>query len=522
LIERGIMNGSESLVRTLVASGIDVCFANPGTSEMHFVAALDKVDGIRPILCLFEGVCTGAADGYGRMTGRPAMTLLHLGPGLANGLANLHNARRAQSPILNIVGDHATYHGQFDSPLASDVMGFARPVSAWLLSSPSAKTIAADGARAVQAARHAQGQIATLILPADTAWLEADRPAPPLPVIGLAEVDGAAIDQAVAALRCGKRVGLLLGGAALRRRGLEAAGRIAAATGVRLVATSPAARFERGAGLVPVERIPYSVDQAIEMFKQFDMMVIAGGKAPVANFAYPGRPSWLLPPECGLVYLSHQHEDSVAALEVVAAALGAPKEPAHRLQHEMPDRPSGTLDPMALGKVVARHLPENAIQAEETATSAAGLARFGPNAAPHDVLSITGGAIGQGMPVATGAAVACPDRKVVCIQGDGGGMYTLQALWTQARERLDVTTVICANRSYAILAGELARVGASNAGPKALSMLDLHDPVLDWVSLAKGMGVEASRAETAEAFDAQFASAMRGHGPRLIEAVLAP
>jgi acetolactate synthase I/II/III large subunit len=514
------MNGSESLVRTLVASGVDTCFANPGTSEMHFVAALDKVDGIRPILCLFEGVCTGAADGYGRLAGKPAVTLLHLGPGLANGLANLHNARRAHSPILNIVGDHATYHGQFDSPLSSDVMGFARPVSAWLVSSPSAKTIAADGARAVQAARQAPGQIATLILPADTAWLEADRPAPPLQVQGLAPVDSAAIDQAAAALRSGKRTALLLGGGALLRRGLEAAGRIAAATGVRLVATSPTARFERGAGIVPVERIPYAVDQAVELFKHFDLIVIVGGKAPVANFAYPGRASWLLPAECGTLYLSHPHEDGAAALEAVAEALGAPQEPARRAERKIPDRPSGALDPLALGKVVARHLPENAILSEETATSAAGLAMFNPNAAPHDVLSITGGAIGQGIPVATGAAVACPERKIVCVQGDGGGMYTLQALWTQARERLDVTTVICANRSYAILTGELARVGASNAGPKALSMLDLHDPVLDWVSLAKGMGVEASRAETAEELDAQFASAMKGRGPRLIEAVL--
>jgi acetolactate synthase-1/2/3 large subunit len=515
------MNGSESLVRTLVASGIDTCFANPGTSEMHFVAALDKVDGIKPILCLFEGVCTGAADGYGRMAGKPAVTLLHLGPGLANGLANLHNARRAQSPILNIVGDHATYHAQYDSPLASDVMGFARPVSHWLLSSPSAKTIAADGARAVQAACQAPGQIATLVLPADTAWLEADRPAPPLPFQDLVPVASAAIDQTVAALRSGKRVGLLLGGGGLRRQGLEAAGRIAATIGVRLVATSPAARFERGAGIVPVERVPFAVDQAIELFKQFDLMIIADGKPPVANFAYPGRASWLLPPECGLLYLSYPHEDSAAALEAVAEALGAPKEPARRSERKIFDRPSGELDQMSLGQIIARHLPENAILSEETATSGAGLARFNPNAAPHDVLSITGGAIGQGIPVATGAAVACPDRKVVCVQGDGGAMYTVQALWTQARERLDVTTVICANRSYAILNGELARVGARNAGPKALSMLDLHDPVLDWVRIATGMGVEASRAESAEELDAQFASAMKGRGPRLIEAVLA-
>src|ERR1700738_4395542 len=175
------MNGAESLVLTLAGAGVDTCFSNPGTSEMHFVAALDSIQGVRPILGLFEGAVSGMADGYGRMAEKPASTLLHLGPGLANGLANLHNARRAQTPIVNIVGDHASYHAQYDAPLASDIAGFARPVSAWVHSSASARTVAADGARAVQAALQYPGQIATLILPADTAWLEADRPAPALP-----------------------------------------------------------------------------------------------------------------------------------------------------------------------------------------------------------------------------------------------------------------------------------------------------------------------------------------------------
>jgi acetolactate synthase I/II/III large subunit len=516
------MNGAESLVRTLVASGVEVCFTNPGTSEMNFVAALDKVAGLRPILGLFEGVVTGAADGYGRMADKPAATLLHLGPGLGNGLANLHNARRAQTPIVNIVGDHATYHAHYDAPLTSDVLGIARPVSGWVHRSSSAKTVAADGARAVQAAREAPGRIATLILPADTAWLEADRPAPPLPVAGPARVDAAAIDQVSEALRAGsgRKATLLVGGAALRRRGLDAAGRIAAKTGARLACDTFTARLERGAGRVMLERIPYFAEQIVEFLRDTELLVLVGTRPPVSFFAYPGRPSWCTPEACRILYLAQPHEDGAAALEAVADALGAPRDPAGRAELKRPDPASGHINTMSAGQVIARFLPENAVISEEAGTAIPGIALLTANAAPHDFLSLTGGSIGQGLPVATGAAVACPDRKVVCLQGDGGGMYTLQALWTQAREKLDVTTVIFANRSYVILNVELKRVGATERGPKALSVLDLHNPVLDWVSLAQGMGVEASRATTAEELAAQFSSAMAGRGPRLIEAVM--
>jgi acetolactate synthase-1/2/3 large subunit len=513
------MNGAESLVRTLVASGVEVCFGNPGTSEMHFVAALDRVDGMRPILCLFEGVVTGAADGYGRMAGKPATTLLHLGPGLANGLANLHNARRAATPIVNIVGDHATYHAHYDAPLTSDVAGFARPVSHWQAAATSARTVASDAARAVQAARMAPGQIATLILPADTAWLDADRPAPPLAVTGPAPVASAAIEQAAAALRGGGKATLLLGGAALKGRGLDAAGRIAAKTGARLACDTFTARLERGAGRVALERVPYFAEQIVEFLKDTELLILVGSKPPVAFFAYPGKPSWCTPEGCRIHYLAQPHEDGVAGLDALADALDAPKEPTTRTALALPPVPKGVLNVTSAGQVIAHYLPENAIVAEEAGTSVVGAMYFTAGSRPHDYLSLTGGSIGQGMPLATGAAVACPDRKIVCLEGDGGGMYTLQALWTMARENLDVTTVIFANRSYVILNVELKRVGAG-AGPKALSMLDLHNPTLDWVSLARGMGVEATRAETAEDFAAQFSAAMTTRGPRLIEAII--
>ncbi|HXZ02953.1 MAG TPA: acetolactate synthase large subunit [Stellaceae bacterium] len=514
------MNGAESLVRTLVASGVEVCFANPGTTEVGFVAALDAVDGMRPILCLFEGVATGAADGYGRMAGKPAATLLHLGPGLANGLANLHNARRALTPVVTIVGDHATYHAPYDAPLASDIAGFARPVSAWVHSASAARSVADDGARVVQAARRPPGQVATLILPADTAWMDADRPAPPLPIEPPTPVGALAIDQVAAALRAGKKTTLLLGGAALRQRGLEAAGRIAAKTGARLACDTFSARLERGAGRVALERLPYFAEQIVEFLKDTELLVLIGTKPPVAFFAYPGKPSWCTPETCRILALSEPHEDGVAALEAVAEALGAPRAPAVRVALKKPDLPKGALSVISAGQVIGHHLPENAIVSEEAGTSVVGIAAFTATAAPHDYLSLTGGAIGQGLPVATGAAVACPERKVVCLEGDGSAMYTLQALWTQARERLDVTTVIFANRSYVILNVELKRFGVGARGPKATAMLDLGDPALDWVSLARGMGVEASRAATAEEFADQFAAAMAGRGPRLIEAVL--
>jgi len=514
------MNGAESVLRTLVACGVEVCFGNPGTSEMHFVSALDNVEGMRPILGLFEGVVTGAADGYGRMAGKPACTLLHLGPGFANGIANLHNARRASAPIVNVVGDHATYHAQYDAPLASNIEGLARPVSAWFHSTTSARNAGADTARAVHAAMQPPGAIATLVLPADSAWSEAEGAASPLPPTPTPPPSTKTIERIARVLAAKNRAALLIRGTALQERGLVAAGRIAAATGVRLMCDTFAPRLQQGAGRVAVGRIPYFAEQIVEFTKDIEELILIGTKPPVTFFAYPGKPSWPLPEGCRIHALTHPHEDGVAALEALAEALHAPAAPAHVAQLAPPALPGdGKLDAYSAGQTIAHFLPENAIVSDEAATSRAGLVGLA-TAAPHDILSLGGGSIGSMMPVGTGAAVACPDRKVVCVQGDGGAMYTLQALWTQAREKLDVTTVIFANRSYAILNVELQRVGATGRGPKALSMLDLHDPTLDWVRLAEGMGVEAARAETREHFADLFASAMKARGPRLIEAVI--
>lgn len=515
------MNGAESLVATLVQSGVDTCFSNPGTSEMHFVAATDKIDGMHAVLCLFEGVATGAADGYGRMKGSPAATLLHLGPGLANGLANLHNARRASTPIVNIVGDHATYHAQYDAPLASDIDGFARPVSGWVHSSMTSKTVASDGARAVAASMEGQGQIATLILPADTAWNEALGPAPRLPRPQLAEPDGAAIEAAAKALRSDKKSVLLVGSDALWGDGLHHAGRVAEASGARLICPTSTARRQRGASHVLVQPLPYFGEMIEAELAGVETMIIAGTKPPVSFFAYPEKSSWLTPDGCEIIYISHPHQNSTRALEALGDALIAPKLPSNltSLKTELPSN-SDDLDQFSIGKIIAHLLPDSAIISDEANTSGLGPALATSTAAPHEWLSVTGGSIGQGLPVAVGAAVACPDQKVVCLHGDGGAMYTLQSLWTLARENLDVTTVIFSNRSYSILQIEFDRVGVGAPGPKALSQLDLTNPELDWVKLSEGMGVPATRAETVKAFHDQFANAMRTKGPRLIEAVV--
>jgi acetolactate synthase-1/2/3 large subunit len=514
------MNGAQSLLRTLLNCGVEVCFANPGTSEMHFVAALDSVPGMRPVLCLFEGVATGAADGYGRVAGRPAATLLHLGPGLANGLANLHNARRAATPIVNVVGDHATYHLQYDALLTSDIVGFARPVSSWICESKSAGTVAGDAARAVQAARAAPGGIATLILPADTAWNPADRAADPLPDLGPAPVSPEAVEQAARRLVNGRRSALLLRGAALHGAGLEAAGRIQAKSGVRLLCDTFAPHSEPGAGRVPVERIPYFAEQIVAFLQGIEQLILVGSKPPVSFFAYPGKPSWCAPESCEISHLALPHEDAAGALQSLADALGAPARSPIRIPLLLPGLPSGALDATGAAQVIAHLTPENAIFAEEAATSGLPLLTHLARARPHTHLPLTGGSIGQGLPLAVGAALAAPQRKVVCPHGDGGAAYTVQALWTMAREKLDVTTVIYANRSYAILNIELQRVGASGAGARAMSMLDLHDPEMNWARIASGFGIESSRATTCEELAAQYASAMQQRGPRLIEALI--
>ena len=513
------MNGAESLVRTLVGGGVNVCFSNPGTSEMHFVAALDRVDGMRCVLALFEGVATGAADGYARMAEKPAATLLHLGPGLANGLANIHNAMKASTPLVNIVGDHATYHRGYNSPLTSDIETAAKPFSGWVKTSPTAMTVAADGAAAITAAMTPPGQVATLILPGDTAWDEGSGPAPVPAAPERAKVSEDAVKDAARALRSGEPAVLLITGPALREKGLELAGRIAGKTGARILAQTFNRRMERGAGRFSVERIPYPVEQALKVLEGVKHIVLAGSRVPVAFFAYPDKPSLLAPKDTQFTTLAKEDEDIVHALEWLADELGA-TQPLVPSKYDPPKLATGRIEAATLAQSLGALIPENAIVVDEGVSTGRGFFPATRQAHPHTWLQNMGGSIGIGMPLATGAAVACPDRPVLNIQADGSAMYTIQSLWTQARENLNITTVILNNRSYAILRHELTNVGAQNVGRKALDMLDLSRPDLDFVMLARGMGVPGERVDTMEDFNKAVARGLATPGPYLVEAML--
>jgi acetolactate synthase-1/2/3 large subunit len=514
------MNGAQSLLNVLAEAGIEVCFANPGTSEMHLVLAIGKTDAVRPILCLFEGVATGAADGYGRMADKPAITLLHMGPGFANGMANLHNAHKAHVPVVNIVGNHATHHLKYNTPLSSNVPAHARICSDWVHVSHSAEDLAASGALAVQASLEGWGKVATLIVPANHAWEEAcDAPSPALSA-PLETVPAETIDDIAKTLQNGKKTALILGGRALREEALKAAGRIADATGARLLCETFPTRLQRGAGRVRVDRIPYFVEKAVEFLQCYEQIILVGAQVPVAFFAYPGKPSLLVPENIDIKTLAAIDSCAASALNLLADKLSAPAEPRCRQARIESPAPAGPLTSQAIGKSLNLLVPEQAIFSDEGVTCGLDIFTWTEGAAPHDWLTLTGGAIGQGLPLSLGAAVACPDRKVVALQADGSAMYTVQALWSMAREKADVTVILLNNRSYAILNIEMARVGAGQPNDQTLSMLSLSPPPIDWVHIAQGMGVRATRSRTADEFHQQFAQGMKTKGPCLIEAMM--
>jgi len=516
-------NGARALIHTLLDSGVDTCFANPGTSEMHFVAALDEVPAMRGVLALFEGVATGAADGYARMAGRPAATLLHLGSGLGNGLANLHNARRARTPVVNIVGDHATHHKRFDAPLDSDLESIARGVSSWIRIPQTPDELAPAAAEAVAAAMGPPGQVATLVLPADVSWGAAPGPAAPVAMRVPAPPDADAIAGAATALRSGERTVVLVGGRVVADASLLAtAAAAAAACGAQLLAETFPARMARGAGRVAVDRLSYLAEFAQMQLDGARHLVLVDARAPVSFFAYPDKASDLVPGGCVVHDVVASDGDAAGAVAALADALGVRAADANVQPLDVPGRPDGALTGDSLASALAATLAEGTILVDEGNTSGLFVAGRTTAAPPHDLLCLTGGAIGIGMPLATGAAVACPDRPVLCLESDGSSMYTAQALWTQAREGLDVTTVVCNNRSYAVLNMELGRVGAGAGGPRARAMFDLAQPPLDFVSLAAGCGVPAERVDTADGLCAALDRAAAEPGPHLIEALVPP
>ena len=512
-------NGAKALIDTLINAGVDTCFTNPGTSEMHFVAALDSTD-MRAILCLFEGVATGAADGYARMADKPAATLLHLGCGLGNGLANLHNARKARVPMINIIGDHATYHIQYDAQLQSDIETVARNCSTWVRTCAATEQLAADAAEAVAVAAGPPAQISTLILPADVSWGEGATAvdAPPVTTGPSAAED--VVEKIANALKSGEKTALLLGGRVLREEGLRAASKIAEKTGAKLFCEVFPSRQQRGAGVPHVERIAYLAEIASVQLNEFENLVLVDAKAPVSFFAYPDKKSYLVPDHCTVHNLVELEQDALDSLDALVTAVEATNTKPKLPTPNRPKLPGGKLTAAKVCQAIGALLPENAIISDEAQTSGVKLPAFTANAPKHDLLTLTGGAIGQGLPVAVGAAVACPDRPVLALAGDGTAMYTIQALWTMVNEDLDVTVIVFNNRSYAILNIELERVGAEGAGTKAKSQLDLSEPPIDFVALARGMGMSATTVSTARGFNKALENAFKEPGPHLIDAIV--
>jgi acetolactate synthase I/II/III large subunit len=513
-------NGAQALIQTLVGAGVDTCFTNPGTSEIHVVAALDSVPEMRAILTLFEGVATGAADGYARMADAPAATLLHLGPGLGNGLANLHNARRARVPVVNIIGDHATYHTRYDTPLQSDIETVARNVSVWVRTSRRTEELARDAVEAIAAATGPPGQVATLIVPADVSWQDGAEPAAPPPPSVSPAVSSETIEAVAKTIRGNRRTGMLLGGRALRERGLLSAARIAAVTGTKLFAERNVARFERGAGLPAVERLAYWPELVSKQLDGLEHLILAGATVPHSSFAYEGKDSALVSAGCEVHELSPPASDVLGSLEDLVEALDAANAEPILQTAFVPSRPEGPLTAEKVCKAVGATLPQGAILSDEAITSALALPSSTAGCPRHDWLTLTGGAIGQGLPVAVGAAIACPDRPVIALEADGSALYTIQSLWTMVREQLDVTVVIFNNRSYAILNAEFARIGVQEAGPRARAQLELGNPDVDFVKLGTGLGISSRRVNTAEQLTGALEQAISDPGPHLIEAVI--
>jgi acetolactate synthase I/II/III large subunit len=516
------MTGAEVVIRTAVAAGIEICFSNPGTTEIPLVSAFDTMPGIRPVLGLFEGVCAGAADGYGRMLRKPAMTLFHLGPGLANGIANLHNARRAATPMLNVIGEHASWHRNADAPLTMDIEALAGTVSGWKRTCKSPESLSHDTAEAIAAA--SRGRIAGLIVPQDYQWSECADSIVRLPEPSFDPVDSASIEAAAALLKSEKKTVLFLGGAALRKPGLDAAARIGTATGCDLLSETLPAHMERGAGIPAIDRLPYFPEAALPRLSQYQSVVLAGAREPVAFFGYKGMPGRLITANQEILSIAEGERNVLEALECLADALSAPKasdiETGTPPACASPEIPSGILTGESAGATLALLQPPDAIIVDESVTTGGPYYPLAATAPPHSLLTLTGGAIGQGMPCAVGAALACPDRPVINFQADGSAMYTIQSLWTQARESLNVTTLICANSAYQILRIEAGRMGDDPMGKNALALTDIGNPRIGWVELSKGMGIPAVSVKTSEELGEALKRALAEPGPNLIEMVL--
>lgn len=510
---------AESLVGALVDAGIDTVFANPGTTEMPLVAALDACgDAVTAVLALHETVCSAAADGYWRARGRPAATLLHLGPGVANAAANFHNAQKARAGIVNLIGDHPNRHLSVQSPLQTPLESLCRLFSDWtgFASDPAQQAAVARTAVGIAAT----GRVASLIVPHDVQLAQVGPTPRPLSSVP-GRPRSAAIPAAIAALARATRPALLLGGPALGKAGLRLAARLGARVGAPVFCETLFAAMDRGGDIPQPTRLAYFPEQAIAQLAGHDLILLVGAAEPVAFFAYPDLPSRLAPSGAAIVAVATAHEDCALALAELLDAVPAAPDQATACNsgagQPSANAPGDRLTPQTLCEIVAAAIPAGAVVVDEGITT--GLAFYNASLAarPFRHLCLTGGAIGWGPGASVGAALGAR-APVINLQADGSSLYAIQALWTQARHSLPVTTVICRNGRYRILETELARAGLDTRGRHAAAMCDLAG--IDWCTLAQGFGVRAVRARSVGELTAALEGIAERRGPLLIEAVI--
>jgi len=509
------MNGAQALLDLYSNLGVEVCFANPGTTEMALVHALESTPSIRPFLGMTEGVVAGAADGYGRMSDVPAISILHLGPGFANSISNLHNARRAKTPMITIVGDHATWHAEADAPLASDLYGLAHAASDWVGTIATPRSVLVMGMEAYRQAM--EGQVATLIFPTD--MQEAEASSAPVGLSSVPYHPVAIVSESVMAALRRPKSALFLGGGALRGENLRLASAIAIKTESRLISETFSARMERGAGVPSTERLPYFPEQAMACLEDLDTLVLVGAKAPVAFFGYEGMESNVVPDWVAVHSLSTERDPSLA-LQALSAQVGVDSadinnvEPANGASESVPD---GSLTPKTIGVTIAATQAPGTIMIDEAATSGLPYFHSSADAPSFDHLMLTGGSLGFGLPAAIGVAIACPDRPIVAFVADGSSLYTMQSLWTMQRYGLNVTVIVAANEQYRILRVEADRAEIP-MGPVVSAMTDISG--VSWTDLAKGLGVLAVQVATCPELAAAMVHRRASKGPYLIEAKL--
>ena len=515
------MNGAAAFFKSIVDNGIDTIFACPGTSEMQVV---DEVgySNLRVVLCLFENSVTGMADGYARMLDKPALGMVHVTCGLTNALANMHNARIANSRMIIFGGGVHVAH-EVNEPVHSMLQRqpyVAQIAAQCVIEARSPDQLAAAATQALKASNDGAGKIVYVYGPNNAVWGESSFQGK---LTSSAEqrqrVSTATISSIADTLKAGKKTAFILDNLALREEGLEILGRIAEGAGGRLFREWLPSRIAMGAGRVRTETLPYGGAEGRELLSEFDQIVLVGAKIPVCPFSYENQPWVKIPENCNVHTLATADHDILAALEELATQLDLPEKASNRYNRKPGEPPTGPLSGNSIVQSLSILMPADSIVLDEAMLENVMFPLLMDGAAPFDFMAACpGGAIGAGPPVACGAAIACPNRKVILLEGDFSLMQGNTALWSMAQHNLDICVINYNNEGSASLSTELARVRQGEAQPKSIELLRIRKPTIDYAAMAESMGVPASRAETAEEFHLQLTKAMSTKGPHFIDA----